>query len=64
MEYKMLVFWGCVALAVIIACGYGTFDKLHVVCRKLCFINRKYHIVEFGNDSIYSIEDDDDDVEF
>lgn len=51
MEYKVIIFWSCIALVLIVALGWTAFSKMHA-------LNNKYHIITFDNDSVYVDEED------
>lgn len=46
-----IVFWICIAIVVAFSLGKTAFHKI-------CVLNKKYHMIEFEDDSVY---DDDDD---
>lgn len=52
MEYQTLVFWSCILAVACVAFGKATVGKLS-------YLNKKYHIVSFCNQSIYANDEDD-----
>ena len=51
MEYKVIIFWSCIALVLIAAFGWTAFSKIRA-------LNSKYHIITYDNDSVYVDEED------
>ncbi|EJX11117.1 secreted protein [gut metagenome] len=48
-----LLIWGCILLVILMAFGSTAYHKL-------CTLNKKHHVIEWDNDSIYVWDDDDD----
>ncbi|MCC8071390.1 MAG: hypothetical protein LIO90_06280 [Bacteroidales bacterium] len=53
MEYQTIIFWGCIALVIILCFGHTAYSKL-------TSLNKKHHFIEIEHDSIYARTDDDD----
>lgn len=53
MEYKVLIFWSCLALVVVVAFGWTVFSKLRV-------LNNRHHIITWDDENVYVYEENDD----
>lgn len=49
--YGAWLILGCIVFVLLVACG-------STVCHKLGELNRKHHLIEWGNESIYAWDDD------
>lgn len=54
MDSQVIIFWSCITLVVIIALGWTLFGKV-------CALNKKFHVLEIDDDSVYAYEVGDED---
>lgn len=54
MDCQVIIFWSCIAFVVLVALGWTVFGKIRA-------LNKKYHVVEIDDDSVYAYEVGDED---